>query len=358
MNSIKKLKEQLIDFTVSHVCIVDNDTFILVANWYPKSKPETYEDAKSYPAKVIAVNTKDNLVGTSFYESGLRKSYSDGGYIDGKKISLTSDGAGNICVYNYENGNNGGEIATTYFSISDVKLIGNHFYAASTAREIYRRNSPHEWEMISPIPNHLAKTQPPYNRTTHCIDGFSETDMYMCGDLGDLWHFDGKKWKDLDPPCNWSMAFLVCASDNKVYIGGEQGQLLVGRNDVWDEVITNKMAFNEGYSSYAMTFFKNKLYIATGYRVSTLVNDKWIKVNDISSRSALETIDSNEDTMIIGGFDKVTLFNGETEEVLYMDNSGVNEAQVVASALINVAADLNEAGDELVEIIESIELKK
>jgi len=355
MKQIDDLQEQLVNFITTQVCIVDNNTFVLVANWYPKDKPETYEGAEKYPSKVISININTKTVGWTLYDTGLLKSYTDGGYIDGKKIALSSDLNANFCVFNYENGDNGSEPSETHFAVRNIRLIGQHFYAASSRRNIYRRNSKNSWEMISATPHQLDN---PNNIATHAIDGFSENDMYMCGDFGDLWHYNGSIWKQLDPPCNWHMAFLICANNGMVYVGGEQGQLLAGKNGNWEEVITQELAFNKGYTAYDMTFFKDTLYIATGFSVYSLKENSWVSVDGISSRSTLECIDSNSDIMIIGGKDKITIFDGKKEEILYSDNSDLNKAKIVASSIASIADDIRDTGDELLDTIQLMKPKK
>ena len=50
------------------------------------------------------------------------------------------------------------------------------------------------------------------------MDGFSATDIYACGGRGNLWHFDGSQWSQLDPSANWGMRTICCAEDGQIYI--------------------------------------------------------------------------------------------------------------------------------------------
>jgi hypothetical protein len=68
------------------------------------------------------------------------------------------------------------------------------------------------------------------------IDGFSESDMYACGGLGDLWHFDGSLWTQVDVPTSDSLWRLCCASDGNVYVITGRRTVLVGRNQSWSLV--------------------------------------------------------------------------------------------------------------------------
>jgi len=81
-------------------------------------------------------------------------------------------------------------------------------------------------------------------------------------------------------------------------------------------------------------------------------------VDEISSRSGLECLDSNADIMIIGGSNKITLFDGEKEKVLYITQSDLNNAKITASLIAGIADDIREAGDELLDAIELMKPKR
>lgn len=60
------------------------------------------------------------------------------------------------------------------------------------------------------------------------IDGNSLTDLYAVGVEGIIYHFDGKRWRDLKSPTNQSLSNVRCVSEDEVYICGNSGILMKG----------------------------------------------------------------------------------------------------------------------------------
>ena len=66
------------------------------------------------------------------------------------------------------------------------------------------------------------------------IAGFSESDLYACGGYGDLWHYDGQQWQQVDIPTNALLECICCGDDGLVYIATNANTVLVGRGDSWE----------------------------------------------------------------------------------------------------------------------------
>lgn len=115
-----------------------------------------------------------------------------------------------------------------------VKCIaGGYAYAAGIGRKVYQRTAAAHWTLLTDAT--LTGTLP--GDLDHAgfqdIDGFADNDLYACGGLGDLWHYDGKRWTREDIPTNAPLGKILCAPDGKVYITTGQRQLLIGRRGTW-----------------------------------------------------------------------------------------------------------------------------
>ncbi len=126
--------------------------------------------------------------------------------------------------------------------VHGVKHIDGETFMFGRFRKLYRRTGVQKWEDLSYEETHpnlhkdLAKRIKQkksmvsgVNAGFDDIDGFSKNDIYGCGDGGDLWHYDGSKWKRLDPPSNFDMSAILCAKDGYVYIAGNSGEIMKGR---------------------------------------------------------------------------------------------------------------------------------
>jgi hypothetical protein len=91
------------------------------------------------------------------------------------------------------------------------------------------------------------------------IDGFSESDMYAVGWGGEIWHYNGRRWKKLDSATNLKLERVICGKDGKVYGVGQAGVVLKGRDAAW-EVLKNEETEE---SFWGATWFADRLWMAT-----------------------------------------------------------------------------------------------
>ena len=59
---------------------------------------------------------------------------------------------------------------------------------------------------------------------------------------GEIWRFDGKNWKRVASPVNSILSSVLCAPDGNVYIVGQRGTLLRGRDDKWEVLDTDPIS--------------------------------------------------------------------------------------------------------------------
>lgn len=140
-----------------------------------------------------------------------------------------------------------------------IKCINGYAYSVGDGRQIYKRVDIAKWQKIDQgLPKGDATRMQGFND----MDAFSETDMYAVGGHGDVWHFNGKEWRQMGFPSNVQLATVTCAGDGKVYISGEAGALWVGRESTWKRVF-------QGESSILwndVLWFENKLWLASDYQ--------------------------------------------------------------------------------------------
>ncbi|MES2355101.1 MAG: hypothetical protein V4568_12020 [Pseudomonadota bacterium] len=113
--------------------------------------------------------------------------------------------------------------------VSRIKIIGSHFYVCGFGRQVYRLKNG-AWDDIAPT---LAVAPHETRYGFRDIDGFSENDIYAVGWQGEVFHFNGKKWTQIDVPTNVDFEGVRCV-DNAIYVCGKRGVLLIGKNGAWD----------------------------------------------------------------------------------------------------------------------------
>ena len=83
------------------------------------------------------------------------------------------------------------------------------------------------------------------------------------GGHGDVWHFDGRVWRQMGFPTNEQLATVTCAGDGNVYITSEGGSLWVGQLSTWRllEKRGSSVLWND------VRWFDGKLWLASDYQL-------------------------------------------------------------------------------------------
>lgn len=102
------------------------------------------------------------------------------------------------------------------------------------------------------------------------FDAFNTRDYYCVGGRGDVWHFDGAAWEQIDFPSNMLLESVCCAGDGQVYIGGAGGYVWKGRRHEWRLIHKDQMSlpFKD------MVWFQDRVYCTSDYGLWEIVGDE------------------------------------------------------------------------------------
>lgn len=139
-----------------------------------------------------------------------------------------------------------------------IKTLGGYAYSVGAGRAIYKRADIGKWVKLDGFPKVEATSAQGFED----MDAFSDTDMYAVGGHGDVWHFNGQRWRQLGFPTNVQLGTVTCAGDGQVYISGEGGSLWVGRDATWKRVYQGgaSILWND------VLWFQDRLWLASDYQ--------------------------------------------------------------------------------------------
>ncbi len=190
-----------------------------------------------------------------------------------------------------------------------IKCINGYAYSVGGNRTLYKRVDIGKWQLFADLPMGADTFKVGFND----MDAFSETDMYAVGGHGDIWHFNGKEWRQMGFPSNVQLATVTCAGDGKVYVSGEAGALWEGRESTWKRVF-------QGESSIMwndVLWFENQLWLASDYQFRIWDGKQMQRVTHNGKEVHIRGhMDVRDGLLAIASPDKVMAFDGKDWRVI------------------------------------------
>jgi hypothetical protein len=153
-----------------------------------------------------------------------------------------------------------GVIKSSRGSIRSLTAIDDVVYGCGMARTVMKRESRGNWLEFGP-PDSQSGAVIGFED----ISGFNAQDIYAVGWRGEIWHFNGKKWNQIDSPTSSILSAVCCADDGFVYAVGHDGVMLKGRNDSWTIIETQRRDH-----LIDVEFYAGKIYVITNFDVFKL----------------------------------------------------------------------------------------
>lgn len=129
-----------------------------------------------------------------------------------------------------------GTIANFTGNLRRLGAVDGKLFACGMDRVVLKRAKAGSWTPFGPGP---LKDDPKVVGFED-IGGYSATELYAVGWGGEIWWYDGKKWRRADSPTSAILTSMTCAPDGSVYVVGHDGVMLKGRRDQWELVETGR----------------------------------------------------------------------------------------------------------------------
>lgn len=147
-------------------------------------------------------------------------------------------------------------------AILKIKSINGYAYVCTGGRGFAKHLENGEWLNLS------KELKAEDHDGFDDFDAFSENDIYAGGGKGDVWHYDGEKWKRIPLPTNESVKAICCGEDGYVYISCYEGLTFRGRDNKWQKI--HHGGINLGFRD--MVWFEGKVWCTSDYGVWTIEN--------------------------------------------------------------------------------------
>lgn len=355
----KKVREVLDSSVIVDCCIIEPHRFALML---VKDMGDKYDPWKMLPPVSLAIynSQKGGWAWSKFKKNNFR--YPKVVHLPEKDDALIVCNAGQ--VYYYGLGENKHWETNIPSGVNDIKNIHGTVYVVGVHREVLRRDGANRWTHISEkiqklsISTYdLAKQKgghfsPGFDR----IDGFAaDKDLYAGGGNGDVWHYDGQKWRSVDIPLPQMQisGICCCASDGYVYIAGRYGALLKGRDDEWHTLKHEKT--RSDFRDIAE--YNGKVYVCTEGNLYTIEGETIEPVNfgAMGKPFSFSALYANHGLLLVSGSYSACLFDGQAWTSIY-GNSKVDE-MLELNLISHVADQLEDMVDKLGDLRDAIKPK-
>jgi hypothetical protein len=161
--------------------------------------------------------------------------------------------------------------------IRRVRMIAGRLYAVGGFHSVCYRTGPDDWTSLClnlpiPDPNDVDASE---DGSFEDIDGFSYDDLYAVGGRGNVWHFNGARWKQVSLPTDMFLKSVCCAGDGSVYIGAQSGTVFRGREDSWTMIHRGdySLPFRD------IVWHADKLWCTSDYGVWNLAGNRVVEAD-------------------------------------------------------------------------------
>jgi hypothetical protein len=158
-------------------------------------------------------------------------------------------------------------------------VINDTVYCCGMARTVLKRLGRDNWLEFGPADSNEKGVF-----GFEDIAGFNENDIYTVGWRGEIWHFNGSDWRQIDSTVSTRLSSICCAEDGFVYIVGVNGVMLKGRNESWIIIETNCKE-----NLIDVEFYQEQIYVVTDFEILKLNQNGLKKDTEFSTKDKPST---------------------------------------------------------------------
>lgn len=148
-------------------------------------------------------------------------------------------------------------------STVDNRLV----FAVGSDRKVFKREMKNSWVQLN---KGLTAVPEDDDAGFRHLAGFNDSNIYACGNRGDIWFFNGDLWKQINIGTNSAIKRIICINDNQVY-AITSSSLFIKQSNEW--LMVNKMGITNRLIEN-IVWYQNRLLISDGTSLFELNNEK------------------------------------------------------------------------------------
>ena len=314
------------NYTITRAAVVDSNMLVFCAQ---RDDPET-------DTRLVNCKLDINKWGWLGFKHFASPRIDSGVQEDGSPIALFVNAHLQVVSFQYDNGGNGLEdLIPTEVALAgprNIRFIDRHFYAVGLDTSLTRRLGPNRWEKLHDSPDGPG---------LRGVDGFSETEIYVTGNDNLIGLYDGTKFHRLEYPAQikrnsqgdpFHCDTVLCATDDHVYLGGFNGELVRGREAQWELLISAEERSIGNINK--LVWFRDTLYAGTDNALWRYEDGRWVyeQFEDSTEKPlGFGYLDANDEIMLLAGpYSIAYTRDGKQWTVLYRPYEEIDLVRVQA----------------------------
>lgn len=224
-----------------------------------------------------------------------------------KSQAIVAGGLHNV----YYIGSGEAEVEPPFLPVTRLRSIAGWVYATHLYRGVSVRRGAGRWESLAAGINVPAESE---GHGFLDISGLSEDNLYAVGGRGDVWRWNGARWRRCHFPSNIYLRTVLCAGDGEVYITGQGGVVYVGGGDRWKRLGGGDFSlyFND------TVWYDGKVWLASDAGLYSLDHQGSVQPVDLPPALHVTTgyLSVGDGLMLSAGIGGVSVYDGNDWELI------------------------------------------
>lgn len=220
--------------------------------------------------------------------------------------------------------------------MTHLREIDGQLWACGQRGQVYRRFAQDDWRHVDQglfvdldpdkfaTPGDLAEAMVS-GPMLECVDGSSESDVYVVGLHGFMAHFDGKQWRKVDLRTDEHLTWVRCYGPGEVWACGFNGTLIKGNaRDGFKEM----SSVDDNQTWVCLSKFQDKVYLSAEEGLHVFDGKKIAPVKTKLKPELQDAwrVDHADGVLWSIGVKDLARFDGKTwERIHHPDNEPIGE---------------------------------
>ena len=182
-------------------------------------------------------------------------------------------------------------------TLKKAKFFNNNLIACTSSRQLLTLNDDRQWSVIG---DQIPANEDWAISSFSDFDLFSLDDIYAVGGKGEVWHYNGHVWLQMDFPTNHYTHTVCCGGDGSVYITVDSATIYKGRGNEWELIHEEVISL----TLKDAVWYEDKMWCTNDFGIWVLDNGKFERQEDLPTGALVSAgyLAQRDGVLLVAGF--------------------------------------------------------